>query len=399
MTRIPFNSPPRASRELEYLGEVLRTRRISGGGKFTRACEVWLEAAIGAPRALLTTSCTAALEMAAMLSGVGPGDEIIMPSFTFPSTANAFVLRGATPVFVDIREDTLSIDEAAIEDAINGHTRAIVPMHYGGVGCNMSRIAETAKARGLVVIEDAAQALCARRDGRPLGSFGDFAALSFHESKNVVCGEGGALLINDPTHVDRAVIIRDKGTDRQKFMNRQVDKYSWVDIGSSYGPSEMLSAFLLAQLEEAEAITARRRAAWDRYHEMLEDMEEAGGLRRPIIPHAAEHNAHIYYVLMHDAEQQSRALSRLAELEIGATFHYFPLHQAAAGRRFGKVSGSLANTEELAPRLIRLPLYADITLDDQMRVVRALGLVLGRRKRPHNPLRAPRRRVLARRGS
>ena len=380
MKRIPFNSPPRASREGEYLDEVLRTRRLGGGGKFTRACEAWLEASIGAPRALLTTSCTAALEMAAMLSGVGTGDEIIMPSFTFPSTANSFVLRGATPVFVDIREDTLSIDESAIEEAINERTRAIVPMHYGGVGCDMNRIAASAKARGLMVIEDAAQALCARRDGRPLGSFGEFAALSFHESKNVVCGEGGALLINDPAYIERAVIIRDKGTDRQKFFDRQVDKYTWVDIGSSYTPSELLSAFLLAQLEEAEAITARRLAAWNRYHEMLEDMEDAGGLRRPIIPDAAEHNAHIYYVLMHDAEQRSLALARLAELGIGATFHYSPLHQAAAGRRFGKVSGSLANTEELAPRLIRLPIYADITPEDQLRVVRALELVLGRRK-------------------
>ena len=217
MRTIPFNSPYRAARELEYLIEVLQTRRLSAGGEFTRACEAWLEAATGAPRVLLTTSCTAALEMAAMLAGIGPGDEIIMPSFTFPSTANAFVLRGATPVFVDIREDTLCIDEAAIEDAINEHTRAIVPMHYGGVGAEMGRIMEIAKARGLIVIEDAAQALCARHDGRPLGSFG-LAALSFHESKNIVCGEGGALLINDPSHIERAVIIRDKGTDRQKFM-------------------------------------------------------------------------------------------------------------------------------------------------------------------------------------
>ena len=391
MTKIPFNRPPEASRELEYLGEVLRTRRLGGGGKFTRGCETWLEASIGSPRALLTTSCTAALEMAAMLAGVGPGDEIIMPSFTFPSTANAFVLRGATPVFVDIREDTLCIDEAAIEDAINEHTRAIVPMHYGGVGAEMGRIMEIAKARGLIVIEDAAQALCAGHDGRPLGSFGDLAALSFHESKNIVCGEGGALLINDPSHIERAVIIRDKGTDRQKFFDRQVDKYTWVDIGSSYTPSEMLSAFLLAQLEEAEAITARRRVAWNRYHAMLEDMEEAGALRRPIIPPAAEHSAHIYYVLVPTAEQRSLALTRLAELEISATFHYSPLHAAAAGRRFGKVSGSLKNTEELAPRLIRLPLYADITPEDQMRVVEALGLVLGERERPHERLRTPSR--------
>ena len=380
MKKIPFNRPPEASRELEYIGEVLRSRRLGGGGKFTRACEAWLETASGSPCALLTTSCTAALEMAAMLSGVGPGDEIIMPSFTFPSTANAFVLRGATPVFVDIREDTLCIDEAAIEDAITENTCAIVPMHYGGVGADMDRIMEIAKARRLIVIEDAAQALCARHGGRPLGSFGELAAISFHESKNVVCGEGGALLINDPSYIDRAVIIRDKGTDRQKFFNRQVDKYTWVDIGSSYTPSELLSAFLLAQLEEAEAITARRRAAWNRYHDMLEDMEEAGALRRPTIPPAAEHSAHIYYVLVPTAEQRSLTLARLAELGIGATFHYSPLHAAAAGCRFGKISGSLKNTEEFAPRLIRLPLYADISPDDQVRVIEALGSALGRQK-------------------
>jgi dTDP-4-amino-4,6-dideoxygalactose transaminase len=252
----------------------------------------------------------------------------------------------------------------------------------------MGRIMEIAKARGLMVIEDAAQALCARHDGRPLGSFGELAAFSFHESKNVVCGEGGALLINAPEHIERAVIIRDKGTDRQKFFDRQVDKYTWVDIGSSYTPGELLSAFLLAQLEEAEAITARRRAAWDRYHAMLEDMEEAGVLRRPVIPPAAEHSAHIYYVLLPTEEQRSLVLTSLADLGISATFHYSPLHAAAAGRRYGKISGSLRNTEELAPRLIRLPIYADITLEDQLRVVRALELVLGRRKT-----------ILARKGS
>lgn len=392
MAKIPFNRPPEASRELEYLVEVLRTRRLGGGGKFTRECETWLEASIGSPRALLTTSCTAALEMAAMLAGIGPGDEIIMPSFTFPSTANAFVLRGATPVFVDIRADTLCIDEAAIEAAITERTRAIVPMHYGGVGAAMGRIVEIAKASGLMVIEDAAQALCGRDDGRPLGSFGELAALSFHESKNIVCGEGGALLINDSSLVERAVIIRDKGTDRQKFFDRQVDKYSWVDIGSSYTPGELLSAFLLAQLEEAEAITARRRAAWSRYHAMLEDMEEAGILRRPLIPPgAAEHSAHIYYVLVPTEELRSLVLASLAGLKISATFHYSPLHMAAAGRRFGKVSGSLKNTEELAPRLIRLPLYADIRPEDQTRVVEALALVLGAREKPHERQRTPSR--------
>jgi dTDP-4-amino-4,6-dideoxygalactose transaminase len=375
MKKIPFNSPPRAARELEYLSQVLQTRRLSAGGKFTRACEAWLEAATGAHRALLTTSCTAALEMTAMLSGVGPGDEIIMPSFTFPSMANAFVLCGATPVFVDIREDTLNIDEAAIEDAVTERTRAIVAMHYGGVGCDMKRIAAIAKPRGLMVIEDAAQALCARRDGQPLGSFGALAALSFHESKNVVCGEGGALLINDPVHIERAEILRDKGTDRQKFMSGQVDKYTWVDLGSSYGPSEVLCALLLAQLEEAEAITARRRGAWHRYHEMLEDAERSEALRRPVIPPEAEPNGHIYYVLMPSAEGRSLALKRLADLGISATFHYSPLHAAAAGQRFGTVSGSLAKTEELAPRLIRLPLYVDITPDDQTRVVRALQTI------------------------
>ncbi len=372
MRRIPFNLPPQAAREREYLEELLRTRRLSAGGKFTRACEEWLQTATGATRALLTTSCTAALEMAAMLAEVGPGDEVIMPSFSFPSTANAFVLRGATPVFVDIREDTLNLDETLIEAAIGAHTRVIVPVHYGGGGCDMARIMDIAEAGRLTVIEDAAQGLCAWRDGKPLGSFGPLAALSFHESKNIVCGEGGALLINDPAHVERAEIIRDKGTDRQKFFSGQVDKYSWVDIGSSFGPSELLSSVLLAQLEEAEAITARRRAAWDRYHELLRDIEEAGRLRRPVVPEGTEHNAHIYYVLMPSAEQRSFALKRFGELGIGATFHYAPLHAAAAGRRFGKVSGSLAKTEALARRLIRLPMYADITPEDQERVVQVL---------------------------
>ena len=331
-----------------------------------------METTIGSARALLTTSCTAALEMAAMLLGAGPGDEIIMPSFTFPSSANAFVLRGATPVFVDIREDTLCIDEIAIEDAINKRTLAIVPMHYGGVGCDMKRIVELARQHGLRVIEDAAQALCARRDGQQLGSFGDLAAFSFHESKNVVCGEGGALLINDSGYIERADIIRDKGTNRQKFMSGQVDKYTWVDIGSSYGPSELLSALLLAQLEEAESSTNRRRIAWNRYHEMLEDVERAGNLRRPSIPPAAEHNAHIYYVVLPTAEQRQLAIARLGERGISATFHYAPLHAAAAGRRFGKVSGSLARTEDIAPRLIRLPMYSDISADDQESIVRIL---------------------------
>ena len=376
MTKIPFNRPPQASRELEYLGEVLRTRRLGGGGKYTRACEEWLETAIGTPRALLTTSCTAALEIAAMLLEVGPGDEIIMPSFTFPSTANAFVLRGATPVFVDIREDTLCVDETVIEDAINESTRAIVPIHYGGVGAEMVRIMEIAKTRGLSVIEDAAQALCARHDGCPLGSFGTLAAISFHESKNVMCGEGGVLLINDPSLIERAVIIRDKGTDRQKFFNRQVDKYTWVDIGSSYTPSELLSAFLLAQLEEAESITARRRAAWNRYHELLADLEQAASLRRPIVEAADDHSAHTYYVLVPTEAQRDFALASLAGLGISATFHYAPLHAAAAGRLYGKIAGSLKNTEQIAPRLIRLPLYADITTDDQMRVVDALRRAL-----------------------
>jgi dTDP-4-amino-4,6-dideoxygalactose transaminase len=373
MKAIPFNRPAQAARELEYVSKVLRTRRFSGGGEFTRACESWLETATGTHRALLTKSCTAALEMAAILTEVGPGDQVIMPSFTFPSTANAFVLRGATPVFVDIREDTLNIDETAIEEAINDNTRVIVPMHYAGVGCEMGPIAEIAKARGLIVVEDGAQALCARRDGRPLGAIGQFGALSFHETKNIMCGEGGALLINDPEQVQRSEIIRDKGTNRHKFMSGELARYTWVDLGSSYAPSEMLSALLLAQLEDAEAITARRRAAWSRYHEMLQDLEETGALRRPFIPDGAEHNGHIYYVRMPSAERRDIALARLAELGITAAFHYVPLHTTPAGQRFGKVAGSLTRTEDLAGRLARLPLYADITVDDQLRVVRVLG--------------------------
>jgi dTDP-4-amino-4,6-dideoxygalactose transaminase len=375
MAKIPFNLPPIAPREREYVDRVLRTRRLGAGGEFTRACEVWLEQAIGVHRAVLVHSCTAGLEMAAILAETGPGDEVIMPSFTFPSTATAFVLRGATPVFVDIREDTLNIDEAAIEPAITDRTKAVVPVHYAGVGCDMNSIMELANSRHLTVIEDAAQALCASRNGRSLGSYAQLAALSFHESKNITSGEGGALLINDPSYIERAEIIRDKGTNRRKFFAGEVDKYTWVDLGSSYAPSELVSALLLAQLEEAVAITARRYAAWSRYHEMLADLELAESLRRPVIPAAAEHNGHIYYVLLPSRELRDRVLARFAELEIGATFHYVPLHTAHAGRRYGRMAGPLHKTEELSSRLIRLPLYADITPDQQMRVVNVLASI------------------------
>ncbi|HEY8818383.1 MAG TPA: dTDP-4-amino-4,6-dideoxygalactose transaminase [Candidatus Limnocylindrales bacterium] len=354
---IPFNKPYMTGRELSYIAEAHANGHLAGNGQFSKRCCAWLEERIGSQKALLTHSCTAALEMAAILSGVGVGDEVIMPSFTFVSTANAFVLRGATPVFVDVRPDTLNIDATRIEAAITPRTKAIVPVHYAGVGCDMDEIMEIAARHDLVVIEDAAQGLLADYKGRPLGSIGHMAALSFHETKNIISGEGGALLINDPRFVDRAEVVWEKGTNRSQFFRGQVDKYTWVDLGSSYLPGEIIAAFLWAQMEEADAITARRQRIWADYDAALMDLETAGAVRRPIIPADRSHNAHMYYLLLPDLERRTAFIERLKAAEIQSVFHYIPLHTSPFGRSAGRAVGDMSNTDDASDRLVRLPMW------------------------------------------
>jgi dTDP-4-amino-4,6-dideoxygalactose transaminase len=360
MTRISFNKPYMTGRELEYISQAHADGHLSGDGLFTRRCHAWLENRIGCSRALLTHSCTGALEMAALLLDLQPGDEVIMPSFTFVSTANAFVLRGAVPVFVDIRPDTLNIDENLIEAAITPRTKAICVVHYAGVGCEMDAIMAIAARHNLLVVEDAAQGILSTYKGRPLGGIGHLAALSFHETKNVISGEGGALLVNDERFAERAEIIREKGTNRSKFFRGQVDKYTWVDVGSSYLPSEILAAFLAAQLEEADAITRERLALWDCYYAWASPHEAAGRLRRPVVPAECVHNAHMFYLLLPDLETRTRFIEHMREQDIHPVFHYIPLHSAPAGRRFGRMSGSLPITEDISDRLVRMPFWLGI---------------------------------------
>lgn len=355
-----FNQPYATGRELDYIREAVEAGRLAGDGPFTKRCAAWLERRVGCRRALLTHSCTAALEMAVILADIGPGDEVIMPSYTFVSTANAVVRSGGVPVFVDIRPDTLNLDESLIEAAITPNTRAIIPVHYAGVGCEMDTIMDIAGRHRLVVIEDAAQGVEADYRGRPLGAIGHLGAVSFHETKNVVSGEGGALFVNDPEMVERAEIVWEKGTNRRQFFRGQVDKYTWVDVGSSFLPSELVAAYLLAQLEEAADITARRMRAWDAYHEAFAEPEAEGRLRRPVIPAHCRHNGHMYYLLMPDAADRDRTLARLHEADIRAVFHYVPLHSAPAGRRFGRVAGSMTHTDDLSARLLRLPLWVGL---------------------------------------
>ena len=374
--RIPFNKPYLTGREAGHIATAL-LGQLSGDGSFTKRCHAWLVEQTGCPKALLTHSCTAALEMSALLADVGPGDEVIMPSFTFVSTANAFALRGATPVFVDIRPDTLNLDETLLEAAITPRTKAIVPVHYAGVACEMDAIMALAARHRLLVIEDDAQGLMARYRGRPLGSIGHLATLSFHETKNIVAGEGGALLINDPHFADRAEIIREKGTNRSAFFRGQVDKYSWVDIGSSYLPGELVAAFLLAQLEDAVSITQRRLALWQQYHEAFAELERQGRVRRPIVPAHCEHNAHLYYLLFEDLAARTRFIDGMRELHIDTVFHYVPLHSAPVGRRLGRVSGELPQTQSLSDRLVRLPLWPGLE-PQQERVIDAVRQLAGR---------------------
>jgi dTDP-4-amino-4,6-dideoxygalactose transaminase len=361
---IKFNKPFLTGRELQLIQEAAAEGHLSGDGRFTRQCHAWLEARTGCAKALLTHSCTAALEMAALLLDLEPGDEVIMPSFTFVSTANAFVLRGAVPVFVDIRPDTLNLDEALIEAAITPRTRAICVVHYAGVACEMDPILDIAARHGLAVVEDAAQGVLSSYKGRPLGSIGALGALSFHETKNVISGEGGALLVNDPALVERAEIIREKGTNRSKFFRGQVDKYTWVDVGSSYLPSEILAAFLSAQLDEADAISQRRIDLWNRYHAWAAKHEAAGRLRRPVVPDHCVHNAHMYYLLLRDLEDRTAFIARLKQAGVGAVFHYVPLHSSPAGMRYGRAAGALPVTDSTTDRLVRMPLW--VGLEDRL---------------------------------
>jgi dTDP-4-amino-4,6-dideoxygalactose transaminase len=375
---IPFNQVSLDGSELPNMSESLASG-ISGNGRFTERCHALLEGKLGARKVLLTHSCTAALEMSAILAGVGPGDEVIMPSYTFTSTANAFVLRGAVPVFVDIRPDTLNIDEAKIEAAISVRTRVICVVHYAGVSCEMDVILDIAERHNLIVVEDAAQALGASYRKRPLGTLGQVGAISFHESKNIVSGEGGALIVNDPSFSNRAEILWEKGTNRVQFKRGTVDKYTWIDVGSSFLPSDILAGFLFSQLSASGGITHRRKAAWARYHEALADIDPRI-LQRPVVPPHCEANGHIYFMLAPDRALRDHWVRSLNADGINAVTHYVPLHSAPAGLRFGRAAGTMTVTDDTADRLLRLPMYADLSEADQDRVVAAVRrIVLGRR--------------------
>jgi dTDP-4-amino-4,6-dideoxygalactose transaminase len=357
---IPFNRPSLVGNEHRYIDQALASGKLSGNGGFAMRCADWLERRVGSEKALITPSCTAALELSAILAALDPGDEVIVPDFAFVSAANAFVLRRAVPVFVDVDPNTLNIDPQAIESAISGRTRVIVVIHYAGVACDMERIMEIAERHGLLVVEDAAHSIEASYDGRPLGSIGDLAAFSFHETKNVQCGEGGALLVNDARLVEQAEIAQEKGTNRSRFFRGEVDKYTWQDTGSSYLLSEVASAFLWAQLEHAERVTAERRGIWSRYFEALEPLEREGLLRRPIVPSTCVHSGHLFYVLLPSETQRDNTLRALGRRGIHAVFHYLPLHDSPAGRRFGRLGGPLPVSVDVSARLLRLPLWAGL---------------------------------------
>ena len=354
---ISFNVPPYTGKEMEYMQQAVSAHKICGDGEFTKKCNSWIENKTGVTRALLTTSCTQALEMAAILTDIKPGDEVILPSFTFVSTANAFVMRGARLVFVDIRPDTKNIDEKLIEDAITDKTKAIVPVHYAGVSCEMDTILDIARRHSLTVVEDAAQGVMSTYKGRALGSMGDFGCFSFQETKNYSMVEGGAILIKDSTKAEEAEIIREKGTDRSRFLRGQVDKYSWVSMGSSYLPSDMNAAYLLAQLELAEEINRDRLASWAEYNERLKPLEQAGIIRLPVIPEECCHNAHMFYIVTNSLEERGRLISFLKDNGIISVFHYVPLHSSRAGMEYGRFHGEDKYTTEISNRLLRLPMY------------------------------------------
>lgn len=369
MRKIPFNRPFVTGKEYAYLEQAIANGHLSGNGEFTKKCQVWLETKTGCHKSLLTHSCTAALEMAAILADIQPGDEIIMPSYTFVSTANAFVLRGGVPVFIDISPDTLNIDESQIEEAITSQTKAIVPVHYAGVSCEMDTINEIARHHNLLVIEDAAQGVMSTYKGQSLGNLGHLAAVSFHETKNVICGEGGALLVNHPEFVERAEIIWEKGTNRSQFFRGQIDKYTWVDIGSSCLPSEINAAFLWAQLEAANTITHKRLEIWGQYHQAFAELEAQGKVRRPIIPPECQHNAHMYYLLLPDLASRTAVIEQLKQHGINSVFHYVPLHSSPAGRKYGRIHGNLSCTDKLSDRLLRLPLWVGMIDNLVMKVI------------------------------
>ena len=369
---IPFNVPPCVGSEEKYIAEAISNHKLCGDGEFTKKCNAKLEEMTGTSKALLTTSCTHATEMAAILSDIKPGDEVIMPSYTFVSTANAFVLRGAPAVFVDIRPDTMNIDETKIEEAITEKTKAIVPVHYAGVSCEMDTIMEIAKRHNLKVIEDAAQGIMSTYKGKPLGTIGDYGCFSFHETKNISMGEGGALLIANPADIEEAEIVREKGTNRSKFFRGEIDKYSWVEAGSSYLPSELNAAYLWGELECADDIYQNRMDTWLYYHRELEELEKKGKIERPVIPDDCVHNAHMYYIKAKDLEERTRLLAYLKENGVAAVFHYIPLHSAAAGMKYGRFSGEDQYTTKESERLLRLPLYYGMKEEDREKVVRCV---------------------------
>ena len=374
---ISFNIPPCVGNELEYVKQAIDSHKICGDGQFTKKCNAWLEQRFQAQMVLLTTSGTTALDMAALLCGLKPGDEVILPSFTFSSTATAFVLAGASLVFVDVRPDTMNIDETKIEAAITEKTRVIVPMHYAGVACEMDTIMDIAKRHGLMVVEDAAQGVMSSYKGKALGTIGDFGCFSFHETKNYSMGEGGALVINNPAYNERAEILREKGTDRSKFFRGQVDKYTWVDFGDSYLPSELNAAYLWGQLEMADQINENRLATWNAYHEAFLPLQEAGKLTLPVIPDGCVHNAHMYYLKCKDLQERTELISFLKERGVQAVFHYIPLHSAPAGRKFGRMSGEDLYTTVESERLVRLPMYYGLTEDDRETVISAVRAFYG----------------------
>jgi dTDP-4-amino-4,6-dideoxygalactose transaminase len=370
---IPFNKPALMGNEMQFIQEALSGQlHISGDGKYTRKCHTYLEQAFNVPKALLTTSCTHALEMAAILLDIQPGDEVIVPSFTFVSSINAFVLRGAKPVFADVRPDTLNLDETKLEALITPHTRAIIPVHYAGVPCEMDTIMEIANRHGIAVVEDNAHALFARYKGRYTGTFGAMATQSFHETKNFTCGEGGALLINDPQYIERAEIIREKGTNRSRFFRGQVDKYTWVDLGSSYLPSDMLAAFLYAQLEQRQTIQALRAQVWNSYHAHLQDWAEEHRVQLPAVPAHVEQAYHMFYMQLPSLEVRTRVIEHLKARGIQSVFHYLPLNTSDMGKQFGSVEGDCPVTESASDRLLRLPFYNTISAGDIQQVVEAL---------------------------
>lgn len=370
---IQFNVPPFVGKEIDYIQQAINNKKICGDGEFTKKCNKWLEDKFLSKKMLLTTSCTHSLEMAAILSGIQSGDEVIMPSFTFVSTADAFVQRGAKIVFVDIRPDTMNIDENLIEDAITSKTKAIVPVHYAGVACEMDKIMEIAKKYNLMVVEDAAQGIMSYYKGQALGTIGDFGCYSFHETKNYSMGEGGAISINDSKFIEKAEIIREKGTDRSKFLRGQIDKYTWVDYGSSYLPSDMNAAYLYSQLEQADKINDARLSSWDLYYAQLKPLADEGFIELPFVPEGCKHNAHMFYIKVKDIQERTKLISYLKENDISAVFHYIPLHTSPAGLKFGRFSEEDKYTTKESQRLLRLPMYYGLSKEDILNITQVIN--------------------------